>query len=547
MSSDADFDSYKPKFTRTKTGCLRCRKGKHKCDEQRPICRRCQHARGECVYPPPPTRRTRECRDKRIRLQRSEESSRFEELNEDGQTVSVGREGDNDGRMDGSPSITTTPSDLLTLAFPDPLERELMNHLLSYGTIIMYAIAKPNQPVPFLDIAQCLHSRRGTSYETDAVLLSLISIAAVHQASIFTQQEKKYITKLPGGRWGTSSVHTMSPTLDNQTRMRKIGVHCSNASLELCKITMALKMSDGQSTRIETSNVLLSSIVCVIISQVLAGRQQWNEAFRLALGLIETRGGPAKMLADAEEDSRSALLRVRTLLENLVVIDVCHCLATGSAPRLMVEPFAPWWFDYADEVFGPDDHDTVHHSYGVDRGIVELMNRVNILYNERVILTSLADTSYVERHDQKVQDLLLELEVWENSFKEGNLSRLEVGNVTMMHTMRVVIYVDLMGSPHSHPVVQASASAALRLLERSLCLSVVVGLLLPKIILGSMMFDEEGRHRARSLITGLRSTGAYSYDVEEASAMLEQLYTLRDQGQADPSWRTIAKTEILLI
>ena len=39
--------------TRSKTGCLPCRRRRHKCDEQKPICRGCRRARAqlECVWP----------------------------------------------------------------------------------------------------------------------------------------------------------------------------------------------------------------------------------------------------------------------------------------------------------------------------------------------------------------------------------------------------------------------------------------------------------------------------------------------------------------
>jgi hypothetical protein len=37
--------------TRSRTGCMACRRRKKRCDEMRPICRRCQVSGVSCVYP----------------------------------------------------------------------------------------------------------------------------------------------------------------------------------------------------------------------------------------------------------------------------------------------------------------------------------------------------------------------------------------------------------------------------------------------------------------------------------------------------------------
>ncbi|KDQ21415.1 hypothetical protein BOTBODRAFT_202080 [Botryobasidium botryosum FD-172 SS1] len=41
----------RPKYTRSKTGCLTCRRKKIKCDEAKPTCTRCAHAQRECDWP----------------------------------------------------------------------------------------------------------------------------------------------------------------------------------------------------------------------------------------------------------------------------------------------------------------------------------------------------------------------------------------------------------------------------------------------------------------------------------------------------------------
>ncbi|KAF9523989.1 hypothetical protein CPB83DRAFT_861891 [Crepidotus variabilis] len=41
----------RPKYTRSKTGCMTCRVKKIKCDESKPVCMRCTHGSRECSWP----------------------------------------------------------------------------------------------------------------------------------------------------------------------------------------------------------------------------------------------------------------------------------------------------------------------------------------------------------------------------------------------------------------------------------------------------------------------------------------------------------------
>lgn len=48
---DATQQRKRPKYTRSKTGCLTCRQKKIKCDESKPKCQRCSHGQRECTWP----------------------------------------------------------------------------------------------------------------------------------------------------------------------------------------------------------------------------------------------------------------------------------------------------------------------------------------------------------------------------------------------------------------------------------------------------------------------------------------------------------------
>jgi len=51
----------RPKYTRSKSGCLTCRRKKIKCDERKPVCQRCTHSQLDCTWPPaaPPSKKAR--------------------------------------------------------------------------------------------------------------------------------------------------------------------------------------------------------------------------------------------------------------------------------------------------------------------------------------------------------------------------------------------------------------------------------------------------------------------------------------------------------
>ncbi|KAI0645695.1 fungal-specific transcription factor domain-containing protein [Trametes meyenii] len=51
MRHDTGAQRKRPKYTRSKTGCLTCRGKKIKCDETKPTCLRCSHGQRDCTWP----------------------------------------------------------------------------------------------------------------------------------------------------------------------------------------------------------------------------------------------------------------------------------------------------------------------------------------------------------------------------------------------------------------------------------------------------------------------------------------------------------------
>ncbi|WWC69061.1 uncharacterized protein I206_102997 [Kwoniella pini CBS 10737] len=541
--------SFLPKFTRSRNGCLRCKTGKHKCDEQRPVCKRCHNVSKECVYPLPasPKSAVRTLKKRKRMATNDEPIKELVEGRSGGVMEISGRRSVSPFRVETSISLFSTPSDHLTLSFPDAQERDLMRHLLYFGNVVLHSIPVQNEPIQFVQLAEFFQYPRGFSLESDTLLLSLISIAASHRSSLSLQQEKRYLTSYPAGRWDLLSLGTRQPpfcpTNTSQCAQRAMGDHLSQASLSLCDSTVSFRQA-GNGLTDNTSNLLITSALAVIIAQCINAGTLWKQAFDKALNLINLRGGPARMLQKARERSSLEVTRVRMLLENLVIVDVCRCLASSAPPSLMKEPFAPWWFDYV-----TNESDTVHNAYGVDRGIIELANRVNMLVHESTgLLTLLDNRGYLDMHKSKINDLLLELDVWETDvYKETTgLLRITFGNRVLIQTLKVVLHVDLLGKSHSDPVIQEAARAAITAFSQARASEHGVGLLMAAIITGSMMLEEDGRAEARRIVTDMRATPVFAFDVEVAITMLEKLYRLRDQGVNDPSWRLVTATDMLL-
>ncbi|KAJ8077232.1 hypothetical protein PM082_001660 [Marasmius tenuissimus] len=51
MRQETSAQRKRPKYTRSKTGCMTCRVKKIKCDETKPSCMRCTHGQRDCTWP----------------------------------------------------------------------------------------------------------------------------------------------------------------------------------------------------------------------------------------------------------------------------------------------------------------------------------------------------------------------------------------------------------------------------------------------------------------------------------------------------------------
>lgn len=231
-----------------------------------------------------------------------------------------------------------TPTDQLQLCFPSPEERSLMSHFLVNGATLSQSIPS-HLPILFLHPAQLVASPRGLSIPSDALLFSLLAMASTHQSSMHNLQRRGLmdnLTSLVNGRFPAStsgdhpplqehsqrslalSLPTSPSTQEAQDRSRLLASHLATTSHAL--LLSAIAMSGT------ASDLLISTALTLTLNSVLAATRDWKANLDVARKLLEMRGGPATMLADARsamsrgEADGSALMRTRALLEYLVMM-----------------------------------------------------------------------------------------------------------------------------------------------------------------------------------------------------------------------------------
>ncbi|ORX35592.1 hypothetical protein BD324DRAFT_652141 [Kockovaella imperatae] len=547
MSSGSGTPVRKPRqhFTRSRTGCLACRKSKHKCDEAKPICQRCIRYSRTCQYPShvsvsssatPPTSGGGPAHLSALDidifdLPHAPTSTTSGPSNSSG--VAGGSvPGPSTHAGHHPPTVTNmipqelSPPDLLEWVYPDLEERELIRHFLAFGTVNMCAIPQPDKPIKYFDIINSIMNPRGSSLESDSLLISILSIAAVHRSSMFFQQDKGFLGEAPIGPWGAPPLPITGPSDHSISRLRKVGENTSKMALDLCRTAMVLKLEGTYSPKeFAISNKLLTGVMCIIDSQEMLGGLLWKEAFDVGLELVKMRGGPRTMLELSESSSEESLSTARSVLENMAYIDMCRCMASGARPMVLLEAFEPWWFDFVKD-HPPDSMDSFQYAFGMDRGMLELANRVNRLVYEHTLLAKMSDRGHQNLHDHKIQDIQGELDLWEERIrkedKNEEFRRVTYGNVIMLHTLRILVLIDLLQYSHLHDKVQHSAKTALRYLNDSRSWS-VISLLVPTLILAAVIADPAGTATAKQVIQDLRLTTSFAYDVEEALNVFEKV------------------------
>ncbi|KAI5123697.1 hypothetical protein M0805_001724 [Coniferiporia weirii] len=99
----------RPKYTRSKTGCLTCRGKKIKCDETKPKCQRCAHGQRECTWPDPiPTKKKTPARKNSAGQKRPSSADSTSHVS-DSSSTSRGLTPNGQGDLSGNVSAASIP------------------------------------------------------------------------------------------------------------------------------------------------------------------------------------------------------------------------------------------------------------------------------------------------------------------------------------------------------------------------------------------------------------------------------------------------------
>ncbi|KAL7416156.1 fungal-specific transcription factor domain-containing protein [Mrakia frigida] len=447
---------------------------------------------------------------------------------------------------------------------------------------------------PQLDIVAFITNRSNTTYH-EAVSLSFLSIGAIHAAFLHHESAMSYLfdsdpslaegslgcharyTELAESLVGSSLALTRSSMMIlGMKRRRAASAVGGGRGLVGFGFGFGGQQEDEEMELDDEEEEGLAMLTIAadacILTKCLAGGGDYHEALTLGKTLIGMRGGPLKMLEQAKlSGDRKKLRRCRVMIEEVVMWELFSCLSTGREPDLVFpnglganssrllanastsDPLSSWYFSFApsntSRTAGTEDWDTVPTMLGMSRGLVEILHRVNVLYSRSRPpgWSSISPTidypliidpaSLAQAHS-----LLVEINLWKQAVSAAkpveDRNRLDMGNLIYTACLEMILQLDLLSYPPSHPEIQSRAKEIVRLVllcfQRS---GFVLGFMWPMIIAASCVSGEEDRFEAREALQTLRSVCCF--DLNSAWAILDQVWARRDDGDVYASWRSV--------
>lgn len=422
------------RFTRSAHGCLTCRRAKVKCDEHEPACLRCTHLRRACVWPSAeqiahprrPKRRSKTSDSTQDQQQHAPPLSypRPRADDDDDATVRAMTEGpsaalansllakrraaartrtpttaavaeavlvqpwtqqpqpasfelhgfDMQALANASedelairlgplavPALAASPADDdaempwtaphdMKSAFPSPLSSQLFHHFCASTSRILVTMGNRREPNPILSTCTPTRILDLGSAAAAALRMSVMSISVAHLAND-AKTDAGRMQGAEGPRW-----QAIIAAVEAQSRRLR--------SAALASVVLA------EEDLVDLFDTILATCVLVMIRDVVTAQPGWEDNVECAIRLVTKRDGPRAVLR--EESSNFAR---RFLLENLATHDVFGCFATQHEPAPLNE-FDVWWYAYAESSRSEWEWESVERTFGVSRGMVELIARV---------------------------------------------------------------------------------------------------------------------------------------------------------------------------
>ncbi|KDQ53454.1 hypothetical protein JAAARDRAFT_136956 [Jaapia argillacea MUCL 33604] len=406
------------------------------------------------------------------------------------------------------------PVDPIEPYFPTIQERNLIRHYCDASLSIIMAVPSEN-PVVAANVPLVFNRAPGSDPSTEALRMALLGVAAVHQSFLLGRSG---VT--PGGA-------TEMMQLANLYRMK------------------ARQLLASACTTIEgtQSDASLGASLTIALIDIFTGGHHWMRNLDLAKTLVNTRGGPAVMLARNGTVSKPGCVtgasRARLMLEILAIYEIFGCLATGQPPVLLAPETSSWWHDQSNA------SSFVENVFGISRALVPLLARVTSLAsrsleNKSQIVELGEDGLEALENDQADECSVLYglIESWSDPSNDLPL-RVHTGNNIYLSVMKIILLRDVLHQSPADPMVQECADSVLTLCLECASSKMTVDLNWPVIIAGSQTYGSE-RAKVLELFETFRHI-AGCYEVDTSEQIVLQVWGRLDQDHPGADWRSVMR------
>jgi hypothetical protein len=196
-----------------------------------------------------------------------------------------------------------------------------------------------------------------------------------------------------------------------------------------------------------------------------------------------------------------------------------------------------------------EDWETTETMYGISRGFVELLHRVNVLYArsrppEWSSEQPTAGYPLVLDNEAtvKAQQLMAECSAWREFYEAPETgtkrTKLSLANQMCATALEMILLMDLLFYPPGHDEVQLRQRLIYHIVdELREAAGRILGVRWPVVIAASCAISAEDRANAKAVIEAVRDTSFM--DLGTAWVAIEKVWRRRDAGEIWCSWRSV--------
>ncbi|ORX39448.1 fungal-specific transcription factor domain-domain-containing protein [Kockovaella imperatae] len=416
--------------------------------------------------------------------------------------------------------------DFLTDAFPSPTALLLFHNFCNNTSRILVTMGDMG-PNPLLGLCTPSRLLDVTSPGAAAMRMSMLSASIVHYA-YETEQIGDHLSF--GSKWA-----------QHRTDLKEMSDKFKRAAV--ANIVLA---AGGEGS--EPVDNLLAACTLLCIRDVISADTSWRDNMEFVINLTNRKGGPHVLLRPQEYSFTR-----RYLLETLALHDVFSHFVTGKGPSL-IGGFDPWWFDSVHASNGKSEWESVERSFGVSRGMVDLIARIALLDSRKQRLGLSMKSPAKELRDaadqvhRDCQTFLKELDIWGiNLCAIPNHPRVTCGDYIHKYMAIIFILADILEQPPTTPQIDKAVANVLELISEASAMRMSVMLVWPLLIAGAFCLPVR-RTKVRELFDALRQD--YCEDLEAARQILDEQWRGIDAGQGKRHWIDVMRSigrEVLLI